>query len=113
MLHRTVVHLAAVAILAIAAASPAHAQGKSKQYKVTGDRAVLVTREVLVKKGYEVVRVEDHRDYQVVYYRAGNNGKGKGKGPMESFVIRKVRNEIVFERAPSAILIDIDVKLRL
>jgi CO dehydrogenase/acetyl-CoA synthase alpha subunit len=105
--------LVAVASLLLAASSPAAAQGKSKQYKVGQDRALVVTREVLVKQGFEVVKVEDHRDYQVVWYRAGNRGRGRGKGPMESMIIRKVRNEIVFERAPAAILVDIDVKLRL
>ena len=105
--------LVAAALLLLAALSPAAAQGKSKQYKVGQDRALLVTREVLVKQGFEVVKVEDYRDHQVVWYRAGNRGRGRGKGPMESMVIRKVRNEIVFERAPAAILVDIDVKLRL
>lgn len=102
-----------VALLVAAVASPVAAQGKSKQYKVGQDRALVVTREVLVKQGFEVVKVEDHRDYQVVWYRAGNRGRGRGKGPLESMVIRKVRNEIVFERAPAAILVDIDVRLRL
>ena len=102
-----------VLVLLAAASSPAAAQGKSKQYKVGQDRALVVTREVLVKQGFEVVRVEEHRDHQVVWYRAGNRGRGRGKGPLESMVIRKVRNEIVFERAPAAILVDIDVKRRL
>jgi hypothetical protein len=104
---------AIVALLVAAVSSPAVAQGKSKHYKVGGDRALVVTREVLVKQGFEVVKVEDHRDYQVVWYRAGNRGRGRGKGPMESMIIRKVRNEVVFERAPAAILVDIDIKLRL
>ena len=104
---------ATAALLVAALSSPAVAQGKSKQYKVGGDRALVVTREVLVKQGFEVVKVEDHRDYQVVWYRAGNRGRGRGKGPMESMIIRKVRNEIVFERAPAAVLVDIDIRLRL
>lgn len=105
--------VAMVALLLAAVASPVAAQGKSKQYKVGTDRALVVTREVLVKQGFEVVKVENHRDHQVVWYRAGNRGRGRGKGPLESMIIRRVRNEVVFERAPSAILVDIDIKLRL
>ncbi len=104
---------AMVALLLAAVASPVAAQGKSKQYKVETDRALVVTREVLVKQGFEVVKVENNRDHQVVWYRAGNRGRGRGKGPLESMIIRRVRNEVVFERAPSAILVDIDLKLRL
>ena len=105
--------VAIVGLLVVAAAAPAAAQGKSKQYRADKDRALVVTREVLVKQGFEVVKVEDHKDYQVVWYRAGNRGRGRGKGPLESMIIRRVRNEVVFERAPSVILVDIDVRLRL
>ena len=105
--------IAMVALLLAAVASPVAAQGRSKHYKVEKDRALVVTREVLVKQGFEVVKVENHSDYQVVWYRAGNRGRGRGKGPLESMIIRKVRNEIVFERAPSAVLVDIDIRLRL
>ena len=53
--------LAIVALLGIAAV-PAQAQGKAKgkhkHYVVTSDKAVTVTRTVLVRQGYDVVRVE-------------------------------------------------------
>src|SRR3989442_15979864 len=51
------------------------------------DRAVVITREVLVKQGYEVVRVETAGNDQVVWYRAGNPGRGRGKGPPVKMVI--------------------------
>ena len=105
----------AVAVLAVSAA-PAHAQGKGKgpkHYAVTTDRAVSVTRTVLVRQGYDVVRVERVGTTQVVYYRAGNHGRGKGKGPLEKMVIRTVDRRIVFEQTPPAILVDIDVNLKL
>ena len=97
------------------AAAPAQAQGKGKgkHYAVSGDKAMSVTRTVLERQGYEVVRVVRDRDTQVIYYRRGNNGRGKGKGPMERMVIRTVERRIVFEEVPSAILVDIDIKLRL
>ena len=49
----------------------------------------------------------------MVYYRRGNNGRGKGKGPMERMVIRTVERKIVFEEVPSTILVDIDLQLKL
>jgi hypothetical protein len=40
-------------------------------------------------------------------------GKGKGKGPMQKMIIRRVSNRIVFEDTPSGILLNIELKLRL
>ena len=104
----------ALAALTIAAA-PAHAQGKgkAKHYAVSSDRAVVVTRDVLVRQGYDVVRVERVGATQVVYYRAGNHGRGRGKGPVERMVIRTVDRRVIFEDAPPAIMVDIDVHLKL
>jgi hypothetical protein len=96
-------------------AAPAHAQGKGKDkhYAVTTDRAVSITRTVLVRQGYQVVSIERAGSAQVVYYRRGNNGRGKGKGPLQRMVIRNVERRVVFEEVPSAIMIDIDVNLKL
>ena len=108
----------ALAVLAIAVSvAPAHAQskgkGKDKHYTVSSDRAVTVTRNVLVRQGYDVVRIERVGLTQVVYYRAGNRGRGKGKGPLQKMVIRTVERRIVFEDTPPAIMVDIDVNLKL
>ena len=106
----------ALAVLALAVSVvPAHAQGKGKDkhYAVSNDRAVTVTRNVLVRQGYDVVRVERVGTTQVVYYRAGNRGRGKGKGPLQKMVIRTVERRIVFEDTPPAIMVDIDVNLKL
>ncbi len=95
--------------------APLAAQGHGpKRYAVSKDRAVVVTREVLGKKGFEVVRVETVGNDQVVWYRAGNRGRGRGKGPPMRMVIRRdpVVNRIVFLETPPAILVDIDVRLR-
>jgi hypothetical protein len=104
----------ALAVLTVSAA-PMHAQGKGKEkhYAVSSNRAVTVTRNVLVRQGYDVVRVEHVGAAQVVYYRAGNRGRGKGKGPVQKMVIRTVERRIVFEETPPAIMVDIDVNLKL
>ena len=118
----------AVAALALLAA-PLAAQGKGhendqgngqgrghgpKRYAVAADRAVGVTREVLVKQGYEVIRVETVGNDQVVWYRRGNMGRGRGKGPPVKMVIRRdpVAHSVVFLETPSDILVNIDVRLR-
>ena len=106
----------ALAALALAVSvAPAHAQGKGKDkhYAVSNDRAVTVTRNVLVRQGYDVVRIERVGATQVVYYRAGNRGRGRGKGPVQKMVIRTVERRIVFEDTPPAIMVDIDVNLKL
>jgi hypothetical protein len=106
--------LAIVALLG-ASAAPAQAQGKSKykHYVVSSDKAVSVTRTVLVHQGYTVVRIERVGPSQVVYYRRGNMGRGKGKGPVQRMVIRTVRDRIVFEDTEPSVLVDIDLKLKL
>jgi hypothetical protein len=113
MRARPAVYGLAVAALALMAATPAHAQGKGKPYAVSGDRAMDATKAVLQRQGYELVKVVRDADTQVIYYRRGNHGRGKGKGPMERMVIRTVNRRVVFEEAPSAILVDIDFQLRL
>ncbi len=65
-------------------AAPATAQGGPKKYAVTADRAFVVTKEVLGKQGFEVVRIEDVGPDRIIYYRRGNMGRGKGKGPPQS-----------------------------
>ena len=106
--------LAVVALFGITAA-PAHAQGKSKDkhYRVSTDKALSVTRIVLVEQGYHVVRVERVGATQVIYFRRGNNGRGKGKGPIQRMVIRTVRDRAFFEEAEPSVLVNIDVRLKL
>ncbi len=98
----------------VVCAAPLGAQGKgAKKYAVSNDRALVVTKEVLVKQGYDVVRVENSgRDY-IVWYRRGNRGRGKGKGPPAKMVIHRTEDRVVFLNVPSAVLVDIDVRLKL
>ncbi|MBA3445595.1 MAG: hypothetical protein H0T58_12190 [Gemmatimonadales bacterium] len=98
-------------------AAPAHAQGKAKgkdkHYAVSSDKAVRVSRAVLIEQGYYVVRVERVGATQVIYFRRGNNGRGKGKGPLQRMVIRTVRDRVFFEEAEPSVLVNIDIKLKL
>jgi hypothetical protein len=96
-------------------AAPVQAQGKVKykHYAVTSDRAVTVTRTVLVQRGFNVVRIQRVGATHIVYYRRGNMGRGKGKGPIQRMVIRTVRDRVIFEETEPDVLVDIDVKLKL
>jgi len=99
--------VAAIALVGLAAL-PAHAQAKVKHkyYVVSGDRAVSVTRTVLIRRGYRVVRVERVGPTRVVYYRLG-----RGRGPLQRMVIRTVRDQVLFEDAEPSVLVDIDIHL--
>jgi len=86
--------------------------GHAKKKVVTADQAIIVTREVLVSHGYEIVRVERVQTTRVVYYRRGNMGRGKGKGPIEKIVIRPEPDRVVFvSQPPKGLMIDINVRL--
>jgi len=71
-----------------------------KKRVVTADQAIIATREVLVSHGYEIVRVETVQATRVVYYRRGNMGRGKGKGPIERIVIRPEPDRVIFVSPP-------------
>ena len=88
--------------------------GHAKKKVVTADQAIVATREVLVSHGYEVVRIELVQGTRVVYYRRGNMGRGKGKGPIEKIVIRPEPDRVVFvSQPPKGLMIDINVRLGL
>ena len=113
--RRLLAALVTLLALGTMAAAQAHAQGNGKatHYAVSSDRAMTVTRTVLERQGFELVRVVRSEDAQVIYYRAGNQGRGKGKGPIERMVIRTVERRVIFEDTPPAVLVDIDLNLKL
>ena len=89
-----------------------HGREHGKKKVVTADQAIVVTRDVLVSHGYEIVRVEHLRTQRVVYYRRGNMGHGKGKGPVERIVIRPETDRVVFvSPPPRGLMVDINVRL--
>lgn len=104
-----------VLAVALAAVSSLQAQGRGpkREFVVAPDRAIAVTRDVLGRQGYEVVRIEVVGNDRVIWYRRGNMGRGKGKGPLVKMVVRRIENRIVFLDTPDAILVDINVRLRL
>src|SRR2546429_7383886 len=109
MMRRLSLAVLALTVLAL----PAAAQGKRpKKYAVTTDRALVVTKDVLVKQGYEVVRVENSGHDYVVWYRRGNKGRGKGKGPPARKGNHRDLDPVAFLPAPSAITARIDVELK-
>ena len=86
--------------------------GHAKKRVVTADQAIVATREVLVSHGYEIVRVETVQTTRVVYYRRGNMGRGRGKGPIERIVIRPEPDRVIFvSPPPRGLMIDINVRL--
>jgi hypothetical protein len=108
-----------VAVLGVAlllfAATAVVAQGKGpKGYRVTNDRALIVTREVLEKQGYQMVAVENRGRDIVVWYRRyeTKNGRVTVKGPKVRMVIHREMDRVVFLGAPNPILVDIDLRLR-
>src|SRR5437870_10518081 len=110
MLRQIGLCLVAVGILV----TPLAAQGKGrKKYAVTNDRALVVTKDALVKQGYEVVSVENSGHDVVVWYRRGNRGRGEGKGPPAKMVIHRTEDGVVFLSGPSEVLVDIDVRLKI
>jgi len=107
-----------IAVVALALlVAPLAAQGHGpKRYAVAPGPGVVVTREVLGRKGFEVIpcrrRWATTRSW---WYRAGKPGPPRPRQRTPAaHVIRRdpVANKVVFLQTPSPILVDIDVKLR-
>ena len=87
------------------------ARAKPKKEGIPLELAITATRDVLGEKGFDVVRIEEDGDIQIVYYRRGNRGRGRGRGPVERFVIRKTDDRVQVEDAPDDIRVSIEIKL--
>ncbi len=106
--------IAVLGLLTVVLAGPVNAQGNSKNtFGVSVDVALEATRTTLVELGFEVVKLESKDEVLIVYYRRGNMGKGKGKGPMEKLVIRRVKQTVVFEESDPELLVKIQLTLKL
>ncbi|MGH6690801.1 MAG: hypothetical protein ACREF4_09000 [Gammaproteobacteria bacterium] len=116
-MNRIRVGLAIAAILLAVSNATAQDNGKGKgppaKVRVTTNDAVVVTREILVKNGYEIVRVEPAGATQVIWYRLGNRGKGKGLGPPAKIIVRPHGDVVVFEGGPSRVIVDVRIRLKL
>jgi hypothetical protein len=93
--------------------APPGAGNKRKVKVISTNDAVIVAREMLVKHGYEVVRIDILENTRVIYYRVGNRGRGRGRGRLQKIVVRREPERVVFVDAPRAVLVDINVKLGL
>ena len=72
--------LAALAFAWMAVGSlAAQGHGPKKEFIVAPDRAISVTREVLVRQGFEVVRIQLVGNDRVIYYRRGNMGRARAR----------------------------------
>jgi hypothetical protein len=108
-----------VLLLTALSSTPAAAQGRGHEQrrpepdkpKVTVQLTVSTAKDVLVKQGYEVVRVEPRDGYQIIYYRAGNRGRGRGQGPPARMIVRQAEDRIVLEGAPDQVRVELGVRL--
>ena len=71
---------------------------------VTTTQAVVVTREVLLSNGYQVVNVVPSGATQVIYYRRGNRGNGRGLGPVEKIVVVPSGSVVQLQSVPQPLL---------
>jgi hypothetical protein len=115
----------AIAVALIAVALPAQGQGKGKgkgaekkagktvvvtskgevaRKHVSTSRAVIVTRDVLVTNGYQIVNVAPSGTTQVIYYRRGNMGKGRGLGPVQKIYVVPSGDVVRFTSVPDPLL---------
>ena len=86
--------------------------GQAKK-QVSPSAAVVISREVLVKHGFTVVRVEQVGPAQVIYYRSGNKGRGRGQGKLEKMVVRPSGTVVIFETTPAPVLAEVKIRLGL
>ena len=77
---------------------------KAARKRVTTSQAVIVTRDVLVTNGYQIVNVVPSGTTQVIYYRRGNMGKGRGLGPVEKIYVVPSGEVVTFRSVPSPLL---------
>ena len=69
----------------------------AKVRKHSHAEVVDISRQVIVSKGYVVSKVENVGDTRVIYYYRGNNGRGKGRGPLLRLVVRPTPTQWVVE----------------
>jgi hypothetical protein len=76
---------------------------KGKKH-VTTLQGVSVTRDVLLANGYQVVNVVPSGTSQVIYYRRGNMGQGRGLGPVQRIIVVPAGQVVQFQSVPQSLL---------
>ena len=107
VVRTTVVAPPATALVVAAPTKP------KKVNHVTVLQAVGVTRDVLVTNGYRVVEIVPNGSSQIVYYRRGNMGNGRGLGPVERLVVVPSNQVVTFQSVPQPLLSTILARLGL
>ena len=82
----------------------AKAIDKAERKRVTTSQAVIVTRDVLVTNGYQVVNVVPSGATRVIYFRRGNMGKGRGLGPVQKIYVVPAGDVVRFTSVPDPLL---------
>lgn len=77
---------------------------KAARKRVSTSDAVIVTRDVLISNGYQVVNVVPSGATQVIYFRRGNRGNGRGLGPVEKIVVVPAGDVVRFTSGPQPLL---------
>ena len=77
---------------------------KAARKRVTTSQAVVVTRDVLLSNGYRVVNVVPSGTTQVIYYRRGNMGNGRGLGPVQKIYVVPNGEIVAFRSVPDPLL---------
>jgi len=77
---------------------------KAARKRVTTSQAIVVTRDVLVANGYRVINVAPSGTTQVIYYRRGNMGNGRGLGPIQKIYVVPNGEIVTFRSVPDPLL---------
>ena len=80
------------------------AVAKAVRKRVTTSQAVIVTRDVLLANHYQVVNVVPSGTTQVIYYRRGNMGNGRGLGPVQKIYVVPSGEVVRFTSVPDPLL---------
>src|ERR1041385_5688117 len=77
---------------------------KAARKHVTPSQAVIVSRDVLISNGYQIVNVVPSGATQVIYFRRGNMGRGRGLGPVEKMYVVPAGDVVRFTSVPEPLL---------
>src|SRR3954471_24467378 len=77
---------------------------KAIRKHITTSQAVVVSRDVLLSNGYQVVNVVPSGTTQVIYYRRGNMGNGRGLGPVQKMYVVPAGEIVRFTSVPDPLL---------